>query len=204
MSDVLVHVRGATKHLPSVRRSNFRLGPVSLDIQPAEVLLITGPNGCGKTTLLECIADELPLDEGCIEVTREMLYMSQDYRRLLLPWATVQQHLLTACARNQTWERCEPLIPATLQAKRDTPSYRLSGGQLQALCFLQCLMADKPVVLLDEPFSNLDARTTEFLCDQLLGAVKRSKAGAIVCAHAPPEPLCNAAIRHQMVHGHFE
>lgn len=147
--------------------------PMSFDLQVAagERIAIVGPSGAGKSTLLNLIAGFVLPTQGNIWLNGENHTRSAPYERPvsmlfqennLFPHLTVQQNLalglktslkLTALEQDQI-ERVADAVGLTSFLSRLPNS--LSGGQKQRVALARCLLRDKPILLLDEPFSALD------------------------------------------------
>ena len=147
--------------------------PMTFDLQVAagERIAIVGPSGAGKSTLLNLIAGFLLPTQGNIWLNGENHTRSAPYERPvsmlfqennLFPHLTVQQNLalglktslkLTALEQDQI-ERVADAVGLTSFLSRLPNS--LSGGQKQRIALARCLLRDKPILLLDEPFSALD------------------------------------------------
>lgn len=154
------------------------LGPVDLRIPEHGLYTLVGPSGCGKTTLLRAVAGLLPRYEGEITYNgqraagREPLIglVPQNYG--LLPWKTVAANLRAALAvtlpgRSRKQER-EERIARELQAMGIAElsgryPLSLSGGQQQRAAVARAFALQPEIMLLDEPFSALDAMTREAL-----------------------------------------
>lgn len=150
-------------------------GPLRLDIAAGKWACLLGPSGVGKTTLLRLIAglDEVTRFDGQITASdhlplagRIALMAQSD---LLMPWLDVTANvLLGARLRGDTPDRARAArvldrVGLTGHAHK-TPG-ALSGGQRQRVALARTLMEDRPIVLLDEPFSALDARTRSQMQD---------------------------------------
>lgn len=147
--------------------------PMTFDLQVAagERIAIIGPSGAGKSTLLNLIAGFVLPTQGNIWLNGENHTRSAPYERPvsmlfqennLFPHLTVQQNLalglktslkLTALEQDQI-ERVADAVGLTSFLSRLPNS--LSGGQKQRIALARCLLRDKPILLLDEPFSALD------------------------------------------------
>ena len=147
--------------------------PMTFDLQvvTGERIAIVGPSGAGKSTLLNLIAGFVLPTQGNIWLNSENYTRSAPYERPvsmlfqennLFPHLTVQQNLalglktslkLTALEQDQI-ERVADAVGLTSFLSRLPNS--LSGGQKQRVALARCLLRDKPILLLDEPFSALD------------------------------------------------
>jgi len=179
-------------------------GPVTLTVPAGQWTCLLGPSGVGKTTLLRLIAglDDLADFDGRITpsdgapLKGRLAIMAQS--DLLMPWLSVLENtLLGARLRGETPDRDrarDVLARVGLtdhQGKRPTA---LSGGQRQRVALARTLMEDRPVVLLDEPFSALDAKTRAEMqalsCDLLQGRT------VLMVTHDPGEA---ARLGHQII-----
>ena len=142
---------------------------LDLTLEAGRWTCLLGVSGVGKTTILRMIAG---LDTGAVlqgtilaedgaPLEGRVAYMAQS--DLLLPWASVRENVaLGARLRGETVDRAraDALIGEVgLQSHADKKPHALSGGQRQRVVLARTLMEDRAVILLDEPFSALDART---------------------------------------------
>ena len=154
-----------------------RYGPVraveglSLEVRRGEILALLGPSGCGKTTTLRLLAGFEPPDGGRIEISgrpvaapgvfvpperRRTGVVFQDYA--LFPHLTVRQNVAYGLGREKREARLEAVLRlARLEGLEERMPHELSGGQQQRVALARALAPEPAVVLLDEPFSNLDA-----------------------------------------------
>jgi NitT/TauT family transport system ATP-binding protein len=170
-----VTIRGLTKHFPdAVLYERF-----DLDIPRGKLVSIFGPNGCGKSTLINMITGLIPTDAGEILFDGRPLrdikfgYVFQNYREALFPWLRAIDNIhyplkLMKLPKAERRLRTERMI-ASLGVKVDLNRYpyELSGGQQQLVSILRALVVEPQILFLDEPFSALDYEMTLFMRDQL-------------------------------------
>ncbi len=167
---------------------------------------LLGPSGVGKSTLLRIVAGLQPLPEGGQIVTSgpplsgNVAYMAQD--DLLLPWMTVSGNItLGARLRGETVPaaRLDAILRAVgLEDVADAYPATLSGGMRQRTALARTLIENKPVILMDEPFSAVDALTRMRLQD-MAGALFAGRT-VILVTHDPIEALRLADQIH-ILHG---
>ena len=158
---------------------------------------ILGPSGCGKSTLLRLISGGIPMAKGSISFDGRALapgqvaWMAQ--KDLLLPWLTVLDNLiLGARLRGGAGPALEQkalalLEQAGLEGQARALPNTLSGGMRQRAALLRTLLEGRPVILMDEPFSALDALTRLKL--QNLAAGMLRGATVLLVTHDPWEAL---------------
>ncbi|HTY65123.1 MAG TPA: ABC transporter ATP-binding protein [Alphaproteobacteria bacterium] len=150
-----------------------------LDIPRGRFVSIFGPNGCGKSTLINMIAGLIPVDSGQILFSGKRIgeikfgYVFQNYREALFPWLraldNIEYPLKVMGLSRAEREACVERLVAHLGVKLDLARYpyELSGGQQQLISILRALVVEPEVLFLDEPFSALDYEMTLFMRDQL-------------------------------------
>jgi NitT/TauT family transport system ATP-binding protein len=175
---------------------------VDLEAGAGEVVGVVGPSGCGKSTLLELIAGLLDPEDGTLRVGGEQaaaerlarcVYMPQ--RDLLLPWLSALDNAALAprnrgASRKAARAAAAPLFEhfglAGFESSRPA---ELSGGMRQRVAFLRTLLADKPVLLLDEPFASLDAISRAEMQEWLAGALGAEPVTVVMVTHDVEEAL---------------
>lgn len=170
----------------------------SLSIPANQCTCILGPSGCGKSTLLRLITGAQRFDySGTLHMASgqdtpvEAAWMSQ--KDLLLPWSSVLDNvLLGARLRGEVTDQHiararELIVAAGLAGYENALPATLSGGMRQRVALLRTLMEQRPIILMDEPFSALDALTRMKL--QNLSAELTSGATVVLVTHDPLEAL---------------
>jgi NitT/TauT family transport system ATP-binding protein len=185
------------------------LDGIDLSVPPGTRLGIVGPSGCGKSTLLSDIAGLLEPDTGTISIgtatgPRERLARCalMPQKDLLVPWRTALDNACLALenrgiSRKSARARARPLFErfGLGEFEERTPT-ELSGGMRQRVAFLRTLMAEKDVLLLDEPFASLDSITRAQMQEWLLGALEQEPKTALLVTHDVDEALL---LTHQVV-----
>ena len=172
------------------------LNDVNLQIADGEIYTIVGPSGCGKSTLLKAIAGLLPEYSGKVLFDGDPIstkqhtigYIPQSYG--LLPWKTVEQNITLALKIKNL-----PLIldgksvvdealerTHLLTHKKKFPS-ALSGGQKQRVAIARAFVLKPDVLLMDEPFSALDAMTKEDMQQFFLSIWKGRSGSTLFITH---------------------
>jgi NitT/TauT family transport system ATP-binding protein len=166
-----------------------------LDLPQGEFISIFGPNGCGKSTLINMISGLMPLDAGqvlfdgqTIQETR-LSYVFQNYRDALFPWLRAIDNIhyplkLMGLSRRERDRRVEQLL-VDFGVKIDLNSYpyMLSGGQQQTVSILRALVTNPEVLFLDEPFSALDYEMTLFMREQLQRIFMKTRTTTLLVSH---------------------
>jgi putative hydroxymethylpyrimidine transport system ATP-binding protein len=173
------------------------LAPYNLDIAPGETVAILGSSGCGKSTLLKQIAGLLP---GGPDMAGHVAWMAQ--QDLLLPWASLRDNiLLGARLRGEIADlaRADALLARLGLADRaDSLPQQLSGGMRQRAALARTLMEDRPLVLMDEPFTALDSITRTAMQD--LACATLADRAVLMVTHDPIE-ACRMADRIYLLSG---
>ena len=186
-----VTVRGLSKRFDkAVIYDNF-----DLDIPRGELISVFGPNGCGKSTLINMIAGLIPVDKGQILFDGMLLseikfgYVFQNYREALFPWMRAFDNIsyplkMMKVPPAERKARTEKLVEH-LGVKIDLNlyPYQMSGGQQQLVSIMRALVVEPEILFLDEPFSALDYEMTLFMREQLQKLFMESRTTMVLVSH---------------------
>lgn len=175
---------------------------ISLDVGEKEITALIGPSGCGKSTLLKVIAGLLRPAEGSVTIAGRPVdprhtcigFMPQNYG--LLPWKTVRQNILLGCeirgTRQDTRRQGMQQLAKKLHIEEllDRYPHELSGGQQQRVGLARAFLLQPDVLLMDEPFSALDAITREEMQDVFLALWQQQSVTTLLVTHYVEEALC--------------
>jgi iron(III) transport system ATP-binding protein len=197
-----IGITGLTQNFGPVRA----LDDVSLDIAPGEIVCLLGHSGCGKSTLLRLVAGLQEPDAGSIVIggievagprrfvepeRRGVGLMVQDYA--LFPHLSVLDNVAFGLARPSSREaRAGALAALDRVGMRPFASrfpHMLSGGEQQRVALARALAPGPKVLLLDEPFSNLDRRTAVRVRHETIGLLEGAQATVIIVTHDPEEAM---------------
>lgn len=174
-----VRIEGISKQYQTEDGDVRALSPTTLTVSNGEFLVLVGPSGCGKTTLLNIVAGLLTSDSGEVWVGDERVTGPGPDRAVvfqdgaLFPWLTVRQNVEFGLRQQQVppRERADAaramLDRLHLLAFENRSIHELSGGMRQRVAIARSLVLKPKVLLMDEPFSALDAITREDLYTDL-------------------------------------
>jgi NitT/TauT family transport system ATP-binding protein len=191
-----IELRGVSRSF-DIRGSRLvALEGVDLRVAEREIVAIVGPNGCGKSTLLRVIGGLLTPDRGLVlaydstvaGVDPRVGLVFQEPR--LLPWRDVLSNVafpleLAGVRREEREERARAALLLTgLEAFTGAYPDQLSGGMAQRAALARALAPEPDVLLLDEPFSALDAMTRERLDSELLSLWGKTGTTIVLVTHS--------------------
>jgi len=203
--------RSSTASAPSIKISNLTLGhsveeelslalgPMSLEIHPGETVAFIGPSGCGKTSLLMALIGELTPISGRLEFSGQsisrgptaMVFQSNT----VFPWLNALDNVLYPLKMNSLSPK-ESLERALLWLKRvgledsgNKYPAELSGGMLQRVAVARALAYGPKLLLLDEPFGQLDELTRFDLSVLLAGLLSKSEITTVLVTHSIEEAV---------------
>ncbi len=170
------------------------LAGVSLAVESEEFCAVLGPSGCGKSTLLNMIAGLLSPSAGTIYLEGTLpagraatAMVFQEFA--LFPWRTAQANVEfgleeAGVGRTERARRARALMALTGLAGFETRyPHQLSGGMRQRVGIARALAVDPAVLLMDEPFSALDAQTRQLMQEELLGLWERTRQTIVYVTH---------------------
>lgn len=168
----VIEVAGLHKEFISDRQYVQALKDINFTVEAGEFVSIVGQSGCGKSTLLRCIAGLEQPTAGKLAVSHSASRFSEGIgfvfqAPVLLPWLTVLENVLLPIRvfgyeRARYVDKAMGLLQMTgLEAFADYHPGQLSGGMQQRVGIVRALIHDPVVLLMDEPFSALDAQTRE-------------------------------------------
>ncbi|WP_097303655.1 ABC transporter ATP-binding protein [Pseudomonas chlororaphis] len=165
------------------------LQDIHLQLQPREAVSLLGPSGCGKSTLLRIVAGlEKDFQGQLLNQTERLAFVFQEPR--LMPWLTVEQNI--GFSDDQHYDRAwvtQLIEEVGLGGFAQALPKALSGGMAQRVAIARGLYSRPQVLLLDEPFSAVDAFTRMKLQDLLLQLAERHAIALLLVTHDVDEAL---------------
>ena len=174
------------------------LDGLSFELAAGQTLAIIGPSGCGKTTLLYILAGLSAPSAGEVTIgarggAGHTAFILQDFG--LFPWKTAAQNIGLGLELQGIPPARREAVTTTLLAELGLAGLgqrypvQLSGGQKQRVAIARALATDPDLILMDEPFSSLDALTREHLQNTMVTMWRRKKLGYIVVTHSVEEAV---------------
>jgi NitT/TauT family transport system ATP-binding protein len=205
-------LNGAQLRLEGVRKSfgvatdsrGLALADISIGVEPSEFLSVVGPSGCGKSTLLQIAAGLMASTAGRVVVNEQIVteppdnvvYLFQQYSRSLFPWRTALDNVAFAVEHHPGMSRAAARKHSRIyldmvglgEFDRHYP-WQLSGGMQQRVVIARALAAQPRVLLMDEPFSSVDALTRMELHSLVLELWARHRFTAVLVTHDVDEAV---------------
>ncbi len=202
-SGLAIHVHAVTKSFATKAGVVDALADTSLEIEPGEIVVLIGASGCGKTTLLRCIAGLESPSSGTITVGRETPAAARSNRHIgfvpqdpaLLPWRSVLANttLLTEVNTGPLpADRPDPmtlLAAVGLKGFEHARPHELSGGMRQRVALARAFATGAPVLLMDEPFAALDEITRADMRTLLLDLWRDRRPTVVFTTHSLEEAV---------------
>ncbi|WP_188399748.1 ABC transporter ATP-binding protein [Sporomusa sp. GT1] len=181
--------------------SNMALKDITLELAAGETCAIIGPSGCGKSTLLKVLAGIIKKFDGTVEINGQAVrpqkqkigFIPQNYG--LLPWKTIYENIrLGVKIKNKQAGDNEQNQAAMVQLlglgglEHRYPG-ELSGGQQQRVALARAFLLQPDLLLMDEPFSALDAMTREEIQNVFLQVWRKHSVSTILVTHHVEEAV---------------
>ncbi len=183
---------------------DYTLKEIDGIIEPGEVCTLIGRSGCGKSTLLHVIAGLLIPSEGCVRIDGKQVHKpSAKWNMMfqaasLYPWMTVEENaslglLFAGVPKEKAKRKAKSLLDMVgLSDKANENAQSLSGGQQQRVALARSLATEPDVLLLDEPFSALDAFTRSALQQEVPAICKELNVTMVTVTHDIDEAITMA------------
>ncbi|MBH0229200.1 ABC transporter ATP-binding protein [Halobacillus yeomjeoni] len=177
------------------------LEDINFSIEDQSFVSILGPSGCGKSTMLNLIAGFIQATEGTIEIEGEIVRKPSDTRGFvfqdlaLFPWLNVFKNVefglkMKGMPKYERTEKVEKMIRLVgLSEYSQAPISSLSGGMKQRVALARTLVTEPSILLLDEPFSALDAQTRDQLQEELISLHQNLKMTTALVTHSIDEAI---------------
>jgi len=180
--DVYINIENVSKSFPSSTKGNRRVEVLKrffLTVRKGEFVTFFGPNACGKTTLLSIVAGLMSPDNGTVLVHgttpkhAKIGFVFQNYQNSLLPWRTNIDNValsleLEGIGKKQRLEKAKEFLrKLNVEIPEESYPYQLSGGQQQLLSIARALINDPDVLVMDEPFNQLDFQTRMMMNEKI-------------------------------------
>ncbi|MBL0044093.1 MAG: ABC transporter ATP-binding protein [Flavobacteriales bacterium] len=204
-------------HFAHVRGQEVLAG-TSVEVQEAEVLVVVGPSGCGKSTLLRCIAGLEKPSRGSVTMAGNALtdarsFIPPEARGIgfvfqglaLFPHLTVKGNIAFGLnglpASERTQRVRDELRSVGLVDLADRYPHELSGGQQQRVAIARSLVRRPKLMLMDEPFSDLDPKTRSEVRTEVMRILRANKTAAVIVTHDREDAFHVADRIAEMDHG---
>ena len=215
MNTTVVRCAGITKAFSGV----MAVDNVDLAVERGQILALLGPSGCGKTTVLRIIAGFESPDRGTVEINgqivsdpktllvpekRQVGMVFQEYA--IFPHMNVANNIAFGLNRSQRQAGTvlDMLRLVNLQGMETRMPHELSGGERQRVALARALAPGPQVLLLDEPFSNLDAALRTQVQQETLEILKETSTTAVFVTHSQDEAMSMGDIIAVMNRGVLE
>lgn len=201
MSLELININKVFQHKST---QHHVLKDINLQVRQGELLCILGHSGCGKTTLINIIGGFLPKTSGQVLMHgREVNYIGTDRIMMfqeasLFPWLNVIENIefglkIKGISKQERRKRTQALLEmVNLQEAGNLYVHQLSGGMKQRVALARAFAMDAEILLMDEPFSALDAYTKEKLRAELLRIWKAYEKTVLLVTHDVEEAVLMA------------
>jgi iron complex transport system ATP-binding protein len=179
---------------------------ISFNVQKGEVFCVLGPNGCGKTTLLDCVLGILKLNEGNVligdtevkdlrenKLAEKMAYVPQTHDRsfpykvkeIVLMGRAHKTSIFTSPCEEDKTIAMDALEKVGISELADVPYTHISGGQCQLVMIARALAQQPEIIVMDEPTSHLDFKNELVVLETVADLVKKHNISILMATHFP-------------------
>lgn len=189
----LLEFKNVNKSFFDTKKETKVLDNLSFDLLENEKIAIVGPSGCGKSTILNLASGLLTQDSGEIIRNGNIGYMFQTDN--LFEWRTIYKNITLGLeikgkvSKEQKEKILELLNKYGLLDFKDKHPSELSGGMRQRVALIRTLVLNPDILLLDEPFSALDAQTKLMVNDDIYDIVTKENKSVIMVTHDISEAI---------------
>ncbi|MGN8836259.1 ABC transporter ATP-binding protein [Mitsuokella jalaludinii] len=203
-ADTIAFEHLTVRYRTAAHAKDAAVADISLTVPQGTVCALIGPSGCGKSTLLRAVAGLVKPESGCVTIAGGKAdpkkycigFMPQNYG--LLPWQTVRENIVLGCRIRHEWHdgraedeaRLAKLMTALhIEELASRYPHELSGGQQQRVSLARAFLLRPDILLMDEPFSALDAITREEMQDVFLALWQEQHVTTLLVTHYVEEAL---------------
>lgn len=183
---------------------------IDLCLKKGEICCLMGPNGCGKSTLIDCILGILSLNSGEILISgqdvrnykpeilaQKLAYVPQVHnksfpytvRQIVLMGRTIQAGAFRGPDRESENIVNENLQNVGIYSLGNRPYTQISGGEMQLVMLARALAQETPVIIMDEPTAHLDFKNELIFLQTVVKLIKEKNASILIATHSPNQPF---------------
>jgi len=189
----LIEFKGVCKSFFNTKEETKVLENLDLKLEKGEKIAIVGPSGCGKSTILNIISSLTDIDKGEVSINGNVGYMFQNDN--LFEWRNIYRNItlgleIKGKVKKEDREKILKLLDKYgLKEFKDKHPSELSGGMRQRCALIRTLVLDPDILLLDEPFSALDAQTKLMVNEDIYNIVDEVNKSVIMVTHDIAEAI---------------
>lgn len=192
----LLSLTNVSKSFFDTKKEIKVLDNITFSIEDDQIIALLGPSGCGKSTILNIISSLEKPTAGDVHINTKLGYMFQ--KDALLPWRSVYKNICIGLEINkklndENKKYVDELISKyhLLEFKNSFPN-QISGGMRQRVALIRTLVLNPNLLLLDEPFSALDAQTKMEVQNDVYNIIRQEKKSALIVTHDISEAIALA------------
>lgn len=194
--EILLSLKNVSKSFFTSKKETNVLENISFDIKTNQIIALLGPSGCGKSTLLNILSSLEEQTSGKIYLSGKLGYMFQ--KDALLPWRNIFSNICLGLEIKKEKTKENILYANSLINKYKLSDFvnnfpnQISGGMKQRVALIRTLVLKPDLLLLDEPFSALDAQTKITVQNDVYNIIKQEKKAALIVTHDIGEAIALA------------